>query len=169
MKKILIGLLLSCVALINTRCITAEKHLQKALKKDPNIVLCDSVDTVYKSIPASGGVVESSDSIIINTKKIYIKAIAKGDIILEWLLKEDSIMTIENTPIIKPKLSNRQTRSNNKKEVKLEKEKTKQIQSDNKVLIKEIKTNAKEKNKNSLFWYLFTFALGFITCMFIKK
>lgn len=169
MKKILIGLLLSCVALINTSCMTAEKHLQKALKKDPNIVLCDSVDTVYKSIPASGGIVESSDSIIINTEKIYIKAIAKGDIILEWLLKEDSVMVIENTPVIKPKLSNRQIRSNNKKEIKIEKEKTKQIQSDNKVKIKESKAVIKESNKNKFNWYILSFVLGFITCFLIKK
>lgn len=152
-----------------TSCITAEKHLQKALKKDPNIVLCDSVDTLYKYLPSIKEEISGVDSIIVDNKRIYIKAKATGKIDLEWVLKKDSIMVIEKTPIIKPRPTNRQIKLNNKKEIKIEKEKTKQIQSNNKVKIKESKAIIKKSNKNKFNWYILSFVLGFVTCFLIKK
>lgn len=98
MKKLL---LIFITGFILFGCKTPAELVQKALKKDPNIINCDST-IVTKYIDTTKTL--AFDSLIIDNKDIYLKVVGSGKISLDYKIKSQTI------PVITPHDSNSQTR-----------------------------------------------------------
>ena len=112
-------------------CRSPQKLIEKALEKDPTILS-------YKDSVSKGETV-GIDSITVENETVKIKAIGAGEIKLDWEVKTQ-------TPIIKPK----PTRSENRRDVKIAKEATKQAKEETKQS-KEI-TKQETKQVNQIKW-----------------
>lgn len=94
MKHLILILLLSSCS--------ASNLMQRAIKKDPNIVKTDTV-IVDRIIEGQSGIIAGLDSVIIDNERIYIKAIANGKIDLKYNVKDLHIQdTTEITNVVIP-------------------------------------------------------------------
>ena len=122
-------------------CRSPRKLIEKALEKDPTILS-------YKDSISEGSTV-GLDSVVVENEAVKIKAIGVGEIKIDWEVKTKQ-------PIITPK----PTRSENKRDVKLAKEATKQ-QKEN---TKQIKEDAKQ-----IKWVIILLVIILVLVQIVRK
>jgi hypothetical protein len=94
-------------------CRSAQRHIEIALKKDPNIILCDTIKTV-EYIKEEVFKTSGKDSIIIDNKRLLLKVYGEGKLDLFYILKSDSIELNDIIPVITPKSSRQEIRQKEK-------------------------------------------------------
>lgn len=122
-------------------CRSPQKLIEKALKKDPTILS-------YKDSINEGSTV-GFDSVVVENEAVKIKATGIGEIKIDWEVKTKQ-------PIITPK----PTRSENRRDVKIVKEATKQKREET----KQIKEDAKQ-----IKWLIILIVIILVLVQIVRK